>query len=779
MKSILEAFRAPDAEFSPFPFWFLNGDLNDRELERQLNDFLSKGIHAVVLHPRIGVPDSLRYLSDAFMDRMETIVSFAAAHGMRVLLYDEGMYPSGSAHGMVVREDPAYAARGLCLRMPGDALEPDDRVLARVTLVRQEDGYAPDSVRVLGKAEVPSAGETEYWLVAGFTRGTIRGIHENEDDGQANAPAAADLLNAEAMRAFIRLTHQRYYDRLKPYFGETIIGFFTDEPSPTGRAGRRGMCPWTEGFERELAENGLPVTDLPALFLPCGGAERKIRARFGRLVDERMTQTYYKPISEWCASHGIALCGHPHGPQNGKLLESFGIPGQDIVWRWVAPENDLALGSAESAQAKCASDTARHIGARRNLNECFGCCGPNGEMWAFNVDDMRWYLNWLFARGCNLIIPHAFYYELARPVQMDRPPDAGPNNIWWPHYRQIAELIARACALNTDGVNQARVAVLGTGDSLPVEKVRALYERQIEFNYLTDEQLLKLGRMENGALTAAGQRYEAVLLDDALEYDGAALAALRAYAKRGLKLVHSARALSDEWRTVRLSGTASGIRVSHVKRGNEEFMLLANELGEDYSGTATLPFGGTVAVLDPWTGEARREKAENGQMRIRLGRRQLLYVCRCAGAEALPYKAQERRIRESKPLDSRWQLTLPDGSVVPGVGDWQEIEALRVFSGKLTVHCTVTLRRIPAQAELCLGDVREMAEVRVNGQDAGVRLAPPYRVDVTRFLKTGANRFEVDITNSLVSHYEHKPWPSGLLGGTKLVIRESGIKGRE
>lgn len=56
MKSIREAFRAPDAEFSPFPFWFLNGDLNDGELERQLNDFLSHGVRAVVLHPRVGVP---------------------------------------------------------------------------------------------------------------------------------------------------------------------------------------------------------------------------------------------------------------------------------------------------------------------------------------------------------------------------------------------------------------------------------------------------------------------------------------------------------------------------------------------------------------------------------------------------------------------------------------------------------------------------------------------------------------------------------------------------
>ncbi len=393
-------------------------------------------------------------------------------------------------------------------------------------------------------------------------------------------------------------------------------------------------------------------------------------------------------------------------------------------------------------------------------------------MWAFNVDDMRWYLNWLFARGCNLIVPHAFYYELARPVQMDRLPDAGPNNIWWPHYGQIASFIARACALNTDGVNQARVAVLGTGDSLPVEKVRALYERQIEFNYLTDEQLLKLGTLENGALAAAKQRYEAVLLDDALEYDEAALAALRTYAKQGLKIVHSARTLGDEWRTVCLTGRTSGIRVSHGKRGDEEFVLLANELGGDYSGTAKLPFSGTVAVLDPWTGEAWRENAENGRLKIHLGRRQLLYVCRCAGAEDLPMKAQAGRIRETKPLDERWRLTLPDGSTVPGTGDWQKIEAIRVFSGRLTARCTVVLRRLPARAELCLGDVREMAEVRVNGQDAGALLAPPYSVDVTRFLKMGENTIEVDITNSLVSCYEHKPWPSGLMGGTRLIIRE-------
>lgn len=136
-------------------------------------------------------PESLCYLSDAFLDRIETIVSFAAAHGMRVLLYDEGMYPSGSAHGMVVQENPAYAARGLCLRAPGDAPEEGDKTLVRIALVRSGEGFVPGSARVLEPEEVPSADETECRLVAGLPAARFA---ESRKRGRraANAPAAAD-----------------------------------------------------------------------------------------------------------------------------------------------------------------------------------------------------------------------------------------------------------------------------------------------------------------------------------------------------------------------------------------------------------------------------------------------------------------------------------------------------------------------------------------------------------------------------------------------------------
>ena len=46
------------------------------------------------------------------MHYIRVAVETAAKLGMVIVLYDEAMYPSGSAHGMVVKENPAWE---LCL----------------------------------------------------------------------------------------------------------------------------------------------------------------------------------------------------------------------------------------------------------------------------------------------------------------------------------------------------------------------------------------------------------------------------------------------------------------------------------------------------------------------------------------------------------------------------------------------------------------------------------------------------------------------------------------
>ena len=44
-------------------------------------------------------------------------------------------------------------------------------------------------------------------------------------------PARPDVLNPEAMRAFVRSTHERYAEKLGEFFGTLIKGIFSDEPS--------------------------------------------------------------------------------------------------------------------------------------------------------------------------------------------------------------------------------------------------------------------------------------------------------------------------------------------------------------------------------------------------------------------------------------------------------------------------------------------------------------------------------------------------------------------
>ena len=64
---------------------------------------------------------------------------------------------------------------------------------------------------------------------------------------------------------------------------------------------------------------------------------------------------------------------------------------------------------------------------------------------------------------------------------------------------------------------------------------------------------------------------------------------------------------------------------------------------------------------------------------------------------------------------------------------------------------------------LDLGDVRELAEVKLNGQSCGITWSPPFRVDVSRALRLGANKLEVEVVNF---------WPNRIIGDQSLPRSE-------
>ncbi|MHB9005390.1 MAG: alpha-L-fucosidase [Limisphaerales bacterium] len=112
------------------------------------------------------------------------------------------------------------------------------------------------------------------------------------------------------------------------------------------------------------------------------------------------------------------------------------------------------------------------------------------------------------------------------------------------------------------------------------------------------------------------------------------------------------------------------------------------------------------------------------------------------------------------------------------LGDWSKAGVLESYSGGAWYRKTVTLT--PEQARggitLDLGKVVATAEVRVNGEPAGIRVAPPWRVDISKQVQSGENRIEVLVFNTLANHYLTIPTryrgesTSGLLGPVTLEV---------
>ncbi len=741
MQSLKQHFLSPEAAYTPFPFWFWNDALERDEIVRQIHDFKNKGIDGFIIHPRMGIPRETPYLSDEYFVLVRVAVAEAKALDMRVILYDEGMYPSGSACGRVVAENAAFASRGIRLAFLEDGklmLDPSDEPIALVALrMAGDNAYDRSSARVIKDARDACGKETVVAIVMGYTHGTIRGIHPGQDDGEPDAPPSTDLLNEDAIACFIRLTHDKYHRHLKEYFGSTVIAMFTDEPNIMGRGRREHtMFPWTPGFAQEYEASGLSLADLPALFLNAGTATEGIRRDYQRAVYKRMNRTFYAPLSRWCASHGIALTGHPESSEDIGLLSFFQIPGQDIVWRWVAPESDLGVSGVHSTAAKCASDAARHLGRPRNASEVFGCCGPGGNHWSLPPDDIKWYLDHLFVRGCNLIIPHAFYYSLRTEMQYaERPPDVGPGNIWWPHYKQVADYIKRMSMLMT-GVNQTQLAVLTSDEHLPHESVRALYERQIEFNYLCRSALFA-ATMDSGFIRIENQAYRALLVEDETLLESDVVQALEPFVNGGGTVIKvggltpdevAAAALSCVSPAVRVAPAQRDLRMTHVALDGVHLILLVNEGDAALAATLDIALNGRPELWDAFRAVVApaRFARDGGRTLVpfALGRRESLVVAVSGGL----------RLPKPTPVSRR------EGVLTYAISfDWPD----------------------DGIAWLNLGDVRDLAEVDVNGVYAGATLWKPHALDIP--VKAGKNSLIVHVRESKANTYG-TPVPAGIMG---------------
>ena len=93
--------------------------------------------------------------------------------------------------------------------------------------------------------------------------------------------------------------------------------------------------------------------------------------------------------------------------------------------------------------------------------------------------------------------------------------------------------------------------------------------------------------------------------------------------------------------------------------------------------------------------------------------------------------------------------------------DWskQKDDALKYFSGTARYEKTIHIANADLGAgkriQVDLGELHDIAELEINGQNAGVLWAPPYMTDITPYLRAGTNKLVVIVTNN---------WANRLIG---------------
>ena len=813
-------FKLPPDDCGVAPFWFLNGDLNDDELKRQLREMKKQGVTECILHARKGLETA--YLSEEWFYKIGVILEECAALGMSAWIYDEDNWPSGYAGGRVVAENSAFAAECLTVEKIYPVLgeyikveKTDDEIECVVAV--HSDSYFLDITDYENKCAKPWRSETLCWEVFVFRKQKCR--HK-----PAYSPFPyVDLLNPEATKAFVRHTHAEYKKRFSRYFGSVIKGYFTDEPgfyqNYLAQCANLNTVAWTEDFASRFIEKfGYDIRPhLCCLWQDMGAVSVKTRCDYYRAVADFYKHSYFGVISDYIRPDGLKLIGHLH-------LE-------DQLETLVQTESDFftAMDGMDIAGIDCIARTNRRITEKlgassahiRGTNICFSETF-GGFGWNLTPQEMKNKTDEQFVQGVNMLVPHAFFYSIDGMRKTESPPSLFFQNGYWKYFNLYANYVRRLSYVGRAGKPVTDVAVcypLKTSWArfMPLDRyeIKKLDEQILEihknlissrFDYdFLDDVAFSSCSASCGKLVLNGNEYKAVVIPSvcvlplttvkilaAFAECGGAIAAMQGFSpvdedglageeyaacvakiKEGKNYFEIKRYREEEVVSVVkkfvadsiVSGEASGVE-SMKRSDGEKLMRLYVNRTENKKAFVAEESGFDYAEL--WNAESGKITVASGRKTARgfaaevaldsYGSVIVVYKKGKPSGNICAEKAAE--YKNEKDITCGW---FTGGKTVDKVSF--HAAGLKNYSGEVAFEKTVTFEKAPARATLNLNGVTDYVSVTVNGKFAGVRLWTPYAFSLDGLLTRGENKIVLTVGNIM----------ENLINGTD---NDAGISGK-
>lgn len=561
------------------PLFWQHGE-SEKILRAEIAKMDESGIGSFIAEARPH-PD---YLGEGWWRDLSILIDEAKKRGMKVWFFDDGSYPSGSANRQFAGKHPAYVKRYLAENhidavgpkkgssfLIGDWIGAQERLVC-VAAARRGPGRGDG---ICGESLTDLTGRITdgilYWDVPeGDWRVFV--LKSTRTGGEDYTRDYLNPLDREPCRAFLDMVYEEHYRHFEKEFGNTVAGFFTDEPrfgnaaTYDGKLGRKDcVLPWSDSLAEELDAGpfGSFGRLLPCLWYEAGDVTPDARYFFMDVITRRFSRNFLGQLGDWCRARGVRLIGHVveengaharlgYGPGHYfRAVSGLDNAGIDVVCNLFPGYRTGAFTTAFNfydcdfnhwGLCKMASSAA-HLDPKKNgtaMCEAFGAYG-----WTEGLKTMKWITDVMCVRGINRITPHAFSpKEFPDP---DCPPHfyARGHNPQFRFFPDWAYYANRVCTLLSGGKHVAPAAVLyhaeaeWGGDCEPFEKaVKALMLGQIDCDVLPADVLEdEASCTQSGAEIAVnGETYSALVVPWAEYLPAPLMKRLSAFAANGFPI---------------------------------------------------------------------------------------------------------------------------------------------------------------------------------------------------------------------------------------------------
>lgn len=846
--SLWDRFQHPADDARPMVrWWWFGPSVTNAELEREIAAMKAGGFGGFEVQPTypLALNDTatgirnLPYLSDPFLDALRHVGAVAQASGMRMDVTLGSGWPFGGAYVPATQAAASLRMTRVTVPAGADQIPLPSLQQGEHTLAAFVDGH---------RLAVDGAGEITI-VPAPTERAVMVFIAARTGQQVKRAAVGAEGFVIDHVSTAAVTNHLKSVgDRLLSAFAGATppYAMFSDSLEAYGSS-------WTDDLPQEFrSRRGYDLLDhLPALF-DDGRDSAAVRFDWSRTLSELVDERYLRPITEWAHAHGTRFRAQVYGfpPPTLSSNALVDLPeGEGADWRqftstrWatsaahlygrpvVSSETWTWLHSPAWAATPLDMKVEADCHFLQGVNQIVGHGWPYSPPgatepgWAFYAaaalnDHNPWYPAMPAVTG---------YLQRVSAMLREGAPDADIA-VYLPIEDAFADMRPVRASVNEEMRSRLQgdvvAQLLDAGHGLDFVDAQAIVAGKLTARLLVLPRMTRIDPAAFRAIAAWVRRGGRVVAIDALpsaagglrdgKAGGESVRALsRTLSRTNTVTIVQSRMLGEVVRrtmvptmTLARPDPAVGFVRRRVQGGDLYFVV--NTGAQPVETTAR--FAGDTGHgqwWDPLTG--KRSAAGTGDIAIQLAPYQSRMLTFVPG---LPDAPAEKPLRPLLDLSTDWQARVPgSGASAPAPGtSWTSDPALRHYSGAIRYTRRFVLPAAAAGAANVLLDfgeatplaggttdrpradlaapVREAAIVRVNGREAGIVWAAPWRVDIAPFLLGGENRIEVTVMNGATNLLSGQAAPARTLltlrygerfvdqDRDKLVATPSGLLGR-